>query len=159
MVNCWCLAFFHPLRGKNVGSRLTFECRRVPSTSRRPFLAAAAHVKTSWSREGSIDGVCYQSKPLPTSFRHGPRRAFCAGRATLLRVVPSGAAGCRFQRRGVTCVTPPQAGKMRLSTAGSFTAALWKSSECASAFHAEAACLLESRPCGVPWGRKESLQP
>ncbi len=71
----------------------------------------------------SIDGVCHQSKPLPTSFRHGPRRAFCAGRAPLLRVVPSGAAGCRFQRRRVTCVTPPQVGNLQFRAAVELTAA------------------------------------
>ncbi len=32
----------------------SFGCCRVPSTSRRPFLATTARVKTSWSREGRL---------------------------------------------------------------------------------------------------------
>ncbi len=49
-------------------------------------------------------------KTASNEFWHAARRAYCAGRATLLRVVPSGAAGCRFQRQ---CVTPRNLAKFR----------------------------------------------
>ncbi len=55
-------AFWSFLRGKRWSkesrsglSDQSFECCRVSSTLRRPFLATAAHVKTPWSREGWLD--------------------------------------------------------------------------------------------------------
>ncbi len=105
--------------------RKCFACCRVPSTARRPFLTAAPCKDFLVPRR--VDLRCVSSiKTASDEFSARPRWAFCAGRATLLQVAPSGAAGGRFQRR---CVTPPQVGNLQFRAEGSFTAALWESSE------------------------------